>query len=209
MIGIYWPRELPCWLLDSHEGQDEEIYARTQVDFGSARLRRLYTRVPHVRKAALFLHGNAREVFHRFFENDLHAGARRFIAPFREIGGADRYYECEFVEPYKAEFVLMANAERGWKVSCSFRLYGDGYEYPPYLEPAELSGDLGVHLQGRGAVAPTAHLTGAIAVRLRGRAGAENMGGGAISLALRAQRAERSYWRGAMILALAGRVAHV
>lgn len=187
IIGIYWPQELPCWLLDSHEGQDEDIFARTPVDFGPARMRRMYPSVPHIRKAAMFLHGDLPKLFHDFFENDLDVGSRRFLAPFREIGGFERFYVCEFVEPYSAEYVSLAGAQRAWRVQCTFRLYGDGVE-SPYLTPAELSLDLGISLAGSGHVTPTTALALNFGINLQAVCARVDLGGLALGIALGARQ---------------------
>lgn len=187
IIGIYWPQELPCWLLDSHEGQDEDIFARTPVDFGPARMRRMYPSVPHIRKAALFLHGDLPKLFHDFFENDLDVGSRRFLAPFREIGGFERFYVCEFVEPYSAEYVSLAGAQRAWRVQCTFRLYGDGVE-SPYLTPAELSLDFGISLAGSGHVTPTTALALNLGINLQAVCARVDLGGLALGVALGARQ---------------------
>lgn len=144
---IYWPREFPCWLLENHEGQDEDIYARTEMDVGPARLRRMYRRVPHVRKAEIFLHGAEPAAFHEFFEETLNRGMNRFTAPFISREGGTRYYECEFVKPYDAEFVLLSEARRAWRVRCEFRLYGDGSLDSGELLPAKFVSEYGVQLR--------------------------------------------------------------
>lgn len=151
---IYWPREFPCWLLENHEGQDEDIYARTEMDVGPARTRRMYRRVPHLRKAELFLHADEPAAFHEFFEESLDRGARRFVAPFISREGGTRYYECEFVKPYESEFVLLSDARRAWRLRCEFRLYGDGSLESGELAPAKLVLEYGVQLK-MGAVART------------------------------------------------------
>lgn len=144
---IYWPREFPCWLLENHEGQDEDIYARTEMDVGPARLRRMYRAVPHVRKAELFLHGDEPAAFHAFFEETLNRGMNRFTAPFISREGGTRYYECEFVKPYDAEFVLLSEARRAWRVRCEFRLYGDGSLDSGELLPVKLVSEYGTQLR--------------------------------------------------------------
>lgn len=205
-IGVYWPQELPCWLLDSHEGQDEEIFARTPVDYGPARLRRMYPTVPHVRKAALFLHGDLPKLFHEFFENDLDVGSRRFLAPFREIGGFERFYVCEFVEPYSAEYVSLAGAKRAWRVQCAFRLYGDGMD-SPYLAPAELALELGIHLRARGNVTPTAALALPLGIELNGVCARFDLGTLGLGIGLTSRTSSQSDLMGLQLgIALSGEV---
>ena len=138
--GILFPLKV-CWLLDSHSGQDEEIYARTDMDMGPARLRRKYTQVPHVRSAKMFVTADEAKKFHEWFEVTLGVGQLRFIAQFHDIGAGLRWFEAEFVEPWEAEFVPLAeqnkdgNAERAWKISVKVRLYGEGMLHNPLLDP--------------------------------------------------------------------------
>ena len=205
-VGIYWPQELPCWLLDSHEGQDEDIFARTPVDYGPDRLRRMYPTVPHVRKAALFLHGDTPKIFHEFFENDLDVGSRRFLAPFREIGAFERFYECEFVEPYSADYVSLAGAKRAWRVQCKFRLYGNG-EPSPYLKPAELEMGFGIGLRGSGKATSTSALSMETGIALRGVCASFDIGDLSIGVALSAQQASPDDMGGLLLgVALSGEV---
>ena len=165
---IYWPAELPCWLLENHEGQDEDIYARTEMSYVAARQRRMYTAVPHIRRCEIFLHGDMPALFHDFYERAIDVGALRFIAPFRALSGETRYYECEFVEPYDAEFVLLSEARRAWRVRCAIRLYGDGKLESGELEPAEFSARFSVRLAGQGAVTPTAALGADFGIAMHG-----------------------------------------
>lgn len=149
---IYWPREFPCWLLENHEGQDEDIYARTEMDIGPARLRRKFRAVPHVRKAEIFLYGAEPAAFHQFFEDSIDRGARRFVAPFMAREGGIRYYECEFVKPYEAEFVLLSDARRAWRIKCEFRLHGDGKLESGELVAARLSSVFEIRLKGTSSI---------------------------------------------------------
>ena len=205
-IGIYWPQELPCWLLDSHEGQDEDIFARTPVEYGPARLRRMYPTVPHIRKAALFLHGDLPKIFHNFFENDLDVGSRRFLAPFREIGGFERFYVCEFVEPYSAEYVSLSGAKRAWRVQCKFRLYGNG-EPSPYLKPAELEMGFGIGLRGSGNVTPTAALSLPLCIELNGVCARFDLGTLGLGIELTSRTSSQSDLMGLQLgIALSGEV---
>lgn len=173
---IYWPAEFPCFLLENHEGQDEDIYARTEVDFGPARLRRKYRVVPHQRKAEIFFHGDQPAAFHYFFENDLDRGQRRFMAPFQAIEGSEiRFFETEFVEPYEAEFVLLAEAKRAWRVKCKFRLYGEGKIDSGAMLPADMSMGLRVILRGKSRIEAPANLALSCGVELKGVVGQQSM----------------------------------
>lgn len=167
---IYWPHEFPCWLLENHEGQDEDIYARTEMDVGVARLRRMYRRVPHVRKAELFLHGNQPALFHEFFEETLDRGTYRFTAPFLAREGSVRYYECEFVQPYDAEFVLLRDAERAWRVKCEFRLYKGSLDSGE-LRAALLNAEFGIRLNMQGTIKPTSMFHAEFGIDLHGVVG--------------------------------------
>lgn len=170
---IFWPREFPCWLLENHEGQDEDIYARTEMDVGPARLRRMYRAVPHIRKAEIFLHGEEPAAFHAFFEETLDRGTNRFTAPFISREGGTRYYECEFVKPYDAEFVLLSEARRAWRLRCEFRLYGDGTLDPGDMQPAKLASEYGVRLRASARVQVTAVLSVEHSVALQAVAGGQ------------------------------------
>lgn len=208
-MAILWPEELPCWLLDSHEGQDEDIYARTPVDYGTDRLRRMYPSVPQIRKAAIFLHGDKPRRFHEFFENDLDVGSRRFIAPFRDFSGQDRFFECEFVEPYTAEYVAMAFAARAWRVQCQFRLYGNGSLETPYKTPAALSARLGVRLYGSAKVKTHTSLGAVIGVRLGGVVGDNRLGDLLLGAQLGGRIVPASDMGGLVLMvAMAGRAQH-
>lgn len=138
--GILFPID-KCWLLDTHEGQDEEIYARVNMDMGPARLRRKYTVVPHVRRAKIFLTSEESKVFHEWFEFTIGVGQLRWIGQFHDIGYGIRWFEAEFVKPWEAEYVALGtknedgNAGRAWRISIEVRLYGDGQIYNPLLDP--------------------------------------------------------------------------
>lgn len=138
--GILFPLDA-CWLLDNHEGQDEEIYARTDMDMGPARLRRKYTQVPHVRRAKIFLTFEESKIFHEWFEWTLGVGQLRWIGQFHDIGHGIRWFEAEFVKPWEAEYVALGipnedgNASRAWKISVEVRLYGEGQIHNPLLDP--------------------------------------------------------------------------
>lgn len=138
LTGIVFPLD-SCWLLDTHQGQDEEFYARTEHDRGPARTRRKYTEVPHVREAKIFLTSEEAKIFHDWYEWTLGVGQLRFIAQFHEIGVGLRWFEAEFNEPWNAEYVALGeankdgNAERAWRISVAFRLYGKGMETNPAL----------------------------------------------------------------------------
>lgn len=138
--GILFPVDA-CWLLDNHEGQDEDIYARVEMDMGPARLRRKYRVVPHVRKAKIFLTSEQSKIFHEWFEWTLGVGQLRWIGQFHDIGYGIRWFEAEFVKPWEAEFVALGtknedgNADRAWKVSVEVRLYGEGQIHNPLLDP--------------------------------------------------------------------------
>lgn len=137
--GLLFPLDA-CWLLDSHEGQDEDIYARTDMDMGPARLRRMYTVVPHVRRAKIFLTAAEAKVFHEWFEWGIGVGQLRFIAQFHDAGYGIRWFEAEFVKPWEAEYVALGernedgNAARAWKISVEVRLYGEGTIRNPLLD---------------------------------------------------------------------------
>lgn len=137
--GILFPVDA-CWLLDNHEGQDEEIYARVEMDMGPARLRRKYTQVPHVRKAKIFLTAEEAKVFHEWFEYTLGVGQLRWIGQFHDIGYGIRWFEAEFVKPWEAEYVALGEkngdgvAGRAWKISIEVRLYGEGQIRNPLLD---------------------------------------------------------------------------
>ena len=128
---IFFPVD-KCWLLEKHEGQDDEIYARVDMDMGPARLRRKYTVVPHVRKATIFLTSEEASVFHNWFEQIIGVGQLRWTGLFHDIGRGLRWFEAEFTKPWEAELVPLGeknadgNAARGWKISIEVRLYGDG-----------------------------------------------------------------------------------
>lgn len=170
---IYWPAHFPCFLLENHEGQDEDIYARTEVDFGPARMRRKYRVVPHQRKAELFLHDDLPKEFYEFFENDLDRGERRFEAPFQSVDGVIRFYETEFVEPYEADFVLMGEAKRAWRVRCKFRLYGDGKMDSGAMLPVDLYVTGKVSLRASSRVQSRSVLEARCGVNLRGHVGTQ------------------------------------
>ena len=178
--GIYWPEELPCWLLENHEGQFEDIYARTEVCEGPARTRRMYVAVPQIRKAELFLHANdygddsETKIFHEFFENTLDVGSKRFMCPFRAFTGSTRWYECEFVEPWQAEFVLLAGAKRSWRVRCTFRLYGEGIIKPDNMEAALLEMNAAIILKGKAKLWTQANLSMDFGIDLIGMQGAND-----------------------------------
>lgn len=138
--GILFPLDA-CWLLDNHEGQDEDIYARTDMDMGPARLRRMYTVVPHVRRAKIFLTSDEAKIFHEWFEWAIGVGELRFIGQFHDVGRGIRWFEAEFVKPWEAEFVALGEknedgvASRAWKISVEVRLYGEGNIHNPLLDP--------------------------------------------------------------------------
>lgn len=138
--GIIFPIDA-CWLLDKHEEQAEDIYARTEMDIGPARLRRKYTEVPVVRKAQIFLNAEQSKRFHEWFENTLGVGQLRFQAQFHGVGQGIRWFEAEFVKPWEAEYVALGeinedgNAERAWKITVELRLYGDGTMRDPRETP--------------------------------------------------------------------------
>ena len=180
--GIYWPAQLPCWLLENHEGQYEDIYARTEVCEGPARLRRMYMAVPQIRKAEIFLHFDPDDaeksestIFHEFFEQTLDVGARRFMCPFKSFTGGIRYYECEFAEPWEAEFVLLANAKRAWRVQVKFRLYGDGIIVPTDMDAAEFEFRGAIHLKTKGALETRANMSIDFPINLFGKQGVNDM----------------------------------
>lgn len=138
--GLLFPLDI-CWILEGHEGQDEDIYARVNMDMGTARLRRMYTVVPHVRRAKIFLTFEESKVFHEWFEWTLGVGELRFIAQFHDAGYGIRWFEAEFVKPWEAEYIALGtpneegNAGRAWKISVEVRLYGEGQIHNPLLDP--------------------------------------------------------------------------
>lgn len=207
--GIYWPEELPCWLLEGHEGQYEDIYARTEVCEGPARLRRMYMAVPQIRKAELFLqakdYGDDSEtkIFHEFFENTLDVGALRFMAPFRAFSGGTRWYECEFVEPWNAEFVALAGAKRAWRVKSSFRLHGEGILKPENMEAAEFEFKAGIILKNKGKLWTRANLSINYGIELIGRQGVNDFEA-AFGIQLKGKAIPDNTFSAAFSIALAG-----
>lgn len=139
--GILFPIDA-CWLLDAHSDQAEELYARVEMDMGAARLRRKYTKIPTVRRAKIFLTSNEARKFHEWFELTLGVGQLRFIAPFHDIGRGVRWFEAEFTKPWEADLVPLGernedgNAARAWRISVEVRLYGNGLEHNPLLDPS-------------------------------------------------------------------------
>ena len=174
---IYWPKDFPCFLLDDHEEQAEELYARVEMESGAARLRRKYPTAPKQRKAVLFLEGADPARFDAFYENDIQCGVLRFSAPFQTVEHAAgiRFFDCEFVEPYQAEYVALAEGKRAWRVTCKFRLYGEGRIDSGMLVPAELRAGVRVVLKGRAAMRAPASLQKTFTIALKGSGGATAM----------------------------------
>lgn len=157
-----------CWLLDSHQGQDEKIYGRSDLDVGPARMRRKYTEVPHVRSAKLFLTFAESKIFHEWYEWTLGVGQLRFIAQFHDVGRGLRWFEAEFTEPWQAEYVALGEAQpsgvadRAWRISVKFRLYGEGELTNPLVGPSYFKANLQLPLVSENRAEAVKYLTATI-----------------------------------------------
>lgn len=168
--GITLPGGFPAWLADGHEGELEDVYTRTAMRTGHARLRRIYTTVPERRRVSLLLLEHQAPRFHDWFERDLLAGERPFSTQVALVDGGLAWYAARFVDdpPYEAEPLRVAGGV-GWRITATLLLYEGPQNFPPQLYA--LAARQVTALRGVAVGTTTKLLAAHQAIGLRGSAG--------------------------------------
>lgn len=99
-----WPSDLPLPQLSGYELQRQKNTKRTDMDSGSARVRRRFTRVPTYIPQAWDMTSRQFGHFEWWFDNTIDAGAAWFSAT--QVNGSGFVeVQCRFIDPYKAVLV--------------------------------------------------------------------------------------------------------
>lgn len=131
---IVLPSGLPAWLIDGHQSELQDAYAHVRVRTGHHRVRRVFRQPPEVRSVSLLLREDQALVFHRWFEDDLQAGAREFSARVANRGPGVVWYAARFEgdPPYEA-IPLHLEGGVGWRIQARLRLTGVPHAVGPGL----------------------------------------------------------------------------
>ena len=113
-----WPSSLPVPLLAGYELQRQKSSKRTDMDSGSARMRKRFTRVPTFIPQSWSFTTKQFGLFEWWFDNTIDGGAAWFDAP-QKNGTGMVTVQCRFMEgTYKAALV----SNEYWQVTATLEV---------------------------------------------------------------------------------------
>lgn len=134
-----WPSSLPVANVEGYELQPQSGTSRTPMEQGTARVRKIYTRVPTHIPQQWLMDNRQFGLFEWWFKNSISYGAAWFDSTQKNGTGAP-LVQCRFIDTGAGPYKAVPKGNGFWLVSATFEVdlmpLGNLVDFWPAGEPS-------------------------------------------------------------------------
>lgn len=161
---IVAPPQVPPFLADGHEFDEDSVYAAVALGTGHSRLRRVRQATERIVNVSWYLDAEAMQAVDAWYENELQAGALPFAAHVANQNGTGAAWWSARWVSFEIEMLHLGDG----RLTGALYLFGEPSDEPPEL--GSFAVEFGIELRSRAVVTTSPYMTVEFEIELAGEA---------------------------------------